>query len=145
MLFRSTNLNYSMTNEQLDIIIPEQWINRDALAYPIIIDPIVTVTDSLDQASIAGSGYTATFATGGCPYNLPIVVPANITVTDIRWSFCYMTGTNPSCWLEDGAIDFTLDSCRSPSPGIWWTCQLPNPGTCVGTNEIGRASCRERV
>jgi gliding motility-associated-like protein len=125
-----TPLNYELKGAQLDIIIPQEWINKDPGAYPITIDPLVSGTANM---AIAGSGYNATCFTGGCVYNLPVAVPAAITVSDIRWSFNY-TATNP-CYLSDGAVTFQLGGCVSPNAaGFFWFCNLGSPGTCTGNN-----------
>ena len=123
-------LNYEMNGQQLDIIIPQEWVNRDASVYPVVIDPVVSGTANM---AISGSGYNATCFTGGCTYNLAVPVPAAITVTDIRWSFNY-TATG-LCYLSDGAVDFQLGACRSPNgAGYYWFCNLFGGGTCNGNN-----------
>lgn len=129
-----TPLQYELIGQQLDIIIPQEWINREISAYPIIIDPLVSGTANM---AIAGSGLTPTcaFIGAACSYNLAVPVPAAITVSDIRWSFTY-TGTFP-CYRQEGAVDFQLGACRSPNlPGFFWFCPTPpnTYGNCVGTN-----------
>jgi len=124
------SLNYEMNGQQLDIVIPQEWINKDASAYPIVIDPLVSGTANM---AIGGSGYNAFCFAGGCSYNLAVPVPAAITVTDIRWSFNYTAAGG--CWLQEGAVDFMLGACRSPNvAGFYWFCNLAAPGVCNGAN-----------
>lgn len=123
-------LAYELNGLQLDIIIPSEWANKEASAYPVTIDPLVSGTNNM---AITGSGYNATCFVGGCTYNLSVPVPAAITVTDVRFSFNY-NAINP-CWLNDGAMDFMLGACKSPAaPGFFWFCNLASPGTCNGNN-----------
>lgn len=123
-------LNYELEGSVLDIIIPQEWINRDPSVYPIIIDPLVSGTANM---AIGGSGYNAVCFTGGCAYNLPVLVPAAITISDIRWTFNY--NAVGACWLNDGAVDFQLGACRSPNvAGFFWFCNLVGGGTCNGNN-----------
>jgi gliding motility-associated-like protein len=125
-----SSLDYQLNGQQLDIIIPQEWINRDAANYPVVIDPLISGTANM---AIGGSGYNATCFTGGCSYNLAVPVPAAITVTDIRWSFNYTAAGG--CWLQEGAVDFQLGACRSPNlPGFFWFCNLAGAGTCNGNN-----------
>ncbi len=123
-------LSYQLDGLQLDIVVPQEWINRDIASYPVTIDPLVSGTNNM---AITGSGYNAFCWAGGCVYNMAVPVPAAITVTDIRFSFSY-NATNP-CWLNDGAMDFNLGACRSPVPAnFYWFCNLASPGTCNGNN-----------
>lgn len=124
------DLAYELNGLQLDIIIPTEWVNKNATSYPVTIDPLVSGTNNM---AITGSGYNATCFVGGCTYNLSVPVPAAITVTDVRFSFSYVA-TNP-CWLNDGAMDFLLGACKSPAPaGFFWFCNLASPGNCNGNN-----------
>jgi len=125
------NLSYEFDGDQVDIIIPEEWFNRDAAAFPVTIDPLFQGTNAM---AITGSGYNFTCFTGGCAYNLAVPVPAGITVTDIRWTFNY-TASGFLCYRSDGAVDFTLGSCRSPNAaGFYWFCNVASAGACNGNN-----------
>ncbi|MBL4706538.1 MAG: hypothetical protein JKY54_18560, partial [Flavobacteriales bacterium] len=118
-------------NNELDLIIPLNWLNAPTTQYPVTIDPLVSTNTTL--AGIGGSGYNAACFTGGCSYSMNANVPNNITITDVRWSFNYLA--QGSCWLSDGAIDFNILGCRSPSSaGFYWFCNLNSPGTCSGSN-----------
>ncbi len=126
--------SYRINNNYLDVAVPVNWITHYLQLYDeLVIDPIVTSTNTLAQASITGSGYNATCFTGYCTYNLTVPTPANATVTDISWSFNYRA-TSP-CFRSEGAITLYLGSCRSPGPAnFYWFCNNPSAGDCNGSN-----------
>lgn len=96
----------------------------------------VTTNNTLPQASITGTKRYNPCGFGDptpCSYNLTVMTPANATITDIRWSFNYRA--LGACWLNDGAVDFTYNGCRSPgAPGFYWFCNSIGAGTCTGNN-----------
>ena len=127
------DFNYQTSDNQLRLVIPIKWITDNIHQLPLVIDPIVTSSNFLAQASINGSGYNATCFNGFCSYFLTVPTPANAVLTDVQWSFNYIA-TSP-CWLSDGAVSFFRGTCRSPSnSNFFWFCNLNSPGTCTGTN-----------
>jgi len=129
-----TEADYRINNNQLDVVVPVSWITHYLTLYnELIIDPVVTSSNTLAQASITGSGYNATCFVGYCSYFLTVPTPANATVTDIAWTFNYRA-TSP-CWRSEGAITLYLGSCRSPGPAnFYWFCNLNSTGDCTGSN-----------
>lgn len=125
---------YSLDGSSMHIIVPVDYINKYISSTHVIIDPVVTSTNTLAQASIGGSMYNASCNfTNSCNYNLSVNSPANAMVTDIQWSFVYIA--QGACWLEDGAIRIAYGACLSPATaGFYWFCNQANPGTCTGTN-----------
>ncbi len=122
-------------NNVLDIALPGSYLNKPTLAYPIIIDPLVSTNTT---TTINGSTYlTALTATSGCPYANAANTPANCTVTDIQFQFQY-TAVAPN-WVEYAGSFFYKGACRSPGTlafGNVWTCGPPGgigPGTCTAT------------
>lgn len=125
---------YRINSNHLGVVVPYNWINENIDKYQLIVDPLVTGTNTLAQASILGSQYNASCNfTNSCNSTLVVARPANATVTDVQWTFNYnATGL---CWREDGAVRFTAGSCVSPSAaGFYWFCNLPSAGSCTGTN-----------
>ncbi len=126
---------YVLNNNTMDIRVPFSWIDENIDDYALVVDPIVTGTATLAQASITGSRYNASCGfTNSCDYNLTVASPANATITDVSWTFTYSaTGL---CWLEDGAIRISSAGCISPSvAGYYWFCNAIGGGTCTGTNQ----------
>ncbi|MEN9303995.1 MAG: hypothetical protein RL264_2424 [Bacteroidota bacterium] len=123
---------YEIQNNKYQIIIPKNLIQNSLdLGKKFIIDPTVTSSNTLAQASIAGSGYNATCFNGFCSYNLSVPTPANATVTNVQWTFNYIA-TSP-CWMSDGANTFYLGTCRSPNQtNLFWFCNNNSSGTCNG-------------
>ncbi len=122
-------LGYNIKNNILDIIIPGNYLNRPASAYPIVIDPLVTASTA---SAVGGSSYSPGL-TVSCNYVNAATVPPNVQVTDVRWSFNYVA--SGGALLLNGAMDFMYGTCRSPNAGgIFWFCNLASAGTCTGTN-----------
>ena len=125
-------LQYHTGSKGLDIALPGSYLNRAASSYPVVIDPLVSLATS---SAVTGSTYSAAW-TVGCPYLNPATVPANVTVTDIQFSFTYKA--QGGAWLEEGASDFNLSTCRSPTgptglTGSYWYCLAASAGTCAST------------
>jgi trimeric autotransporter adhesin len=121
-------LEYRINGNTLDIALPGNFLNRSASAYPVIIDPLVSTTST---TTVTGSTYSPTWTTG-CSYTNAATVPAKTTVTDVQFSFQYVT--SGGALLRNGAFDFRLGTCRSPTPtALFWNCNDSLTGTCTGT------------
>src|SRR3989338_3104521 len=125
---------YRINGNSVDIVVRYDWINDNIDEYQMVVDPVVTGTNTLAQASILGSQYNASCNfTNSCNATLGVPRPANATITDVQWSFNYLA--QGSCWMEDGATRYAVGGCVSPSTaGFYWFCNLANPGTCTGSN-----------
>lgn len=121
---------YFLEGNTLVTSVPVEWIQKYVSRTHVIIDPLVSSSNTLAQGSITGSQYNGTCNfTNSCNQNLSVNTPANATLTDVFWSFTYIA--QGACWLEDGALRFTTGACISPSQaGFYWYCQLAQPGTC---------------
>lgn len=125
---------YQINKNQLGIVIPRAWLEQSLLLGNVIIDPLVTSTNTLAQAAITGSRYDpiCNFSLS-CDYTLNVNTPPAAVFTDVLINFDYLA--QGACWMEDGATRFTLGGCVSPNlAGFYWYCQDPNPGTCTGAN-----------
>jgi gliding motility-associated-like protein len=125
-------VEYDLFENNFGIYIPRSFIQNSLNSGKnFIIDPTVTSTNTLAQASITGSGYNATCFNGFCSYNLTVPTPANATITDVQWSFVYMAYS--PCWMQEGANTFFLGTCRSPGQNnLYWYCNQAATGTCTG-------------
>jgi len=122
-------LEYYINGNTLDIALPGNFLNRPASAYPVIIDPLVSIATT---STVNGSTYSSGWTTG-CTYTNPATVPAKVTVTDVQFTFQYVT--SGGALLSNGAFDFKLGTCRSPSPTtLYWNCNSLLTGTCTGTD-----------
>ncbi|MBN8782910.1 MAG: gliding motility-associated C-terminal domain-containing protein [Terrimonas ferruginea] len=124
---------YDISDGVMDMIVPAYWINKYIGQHELVIDPLVTASNTLAQASITGSAYSAACFTAYCSYNLNVTRPASFNIEDIRWTFSYIaTG---SCWMYDGAVTFRSGTCNSPgAAGNYWFCNGIGTGTCSGNN-----------
>lgn len=133
-------LHYAIQDQALDVIVPYSLISKYDGKRKLIIDPLVSGSATLAQASILGSMYNASCNfVNSCNYNLVVPTPANATFTNVLWSFAYVATFNlftiNDCWMEDGAVRFATGACLSPAAaGFFWFCNNPAAGTCTGTN-----------
>jgi len=127
-------LNYQLENNRLGIVVPMSLITSNLPGRELVIDPLVTSSNTLAMVSITGSMYNASCNfTNSCNYNLTVNTPANATLTNVLWTFTYSAAG--LCWLEDGAVRFTTGGCVSPGgAGFYWFCNAVGGGTCAGTN-----------
>lgn len=126
---------YELNGNHLRIAVSDAWIEEKLAQYgELIIDPLVSSSNSLAQASITGSMYNSSCGfTNSCDYNLTVPTPANAQLTDVLWTFSYTAAG--LCWMEDGAVRFATGSCVSPSQaGYYWFCNSIGTGTCDGVN-----------
>ncbi len=112
----------------LDIELPGTYLNKPAASYPVVIDPLVTQATNV---VVNGASYNATWAAlQGCLYTNPANTPINCTVTDIQFSFEYVSNVG----MRFCAFSFYKGACRSPGSaggGLSWSCNNPAAGTCT--------------
>lgn len=129
---QSITLNYAHSGNNLDVIVPMDWININISKGALVIDPLVTGTATLAQAAVTGSQFNASCNfDNSCDYPLTIPTPAQAIFTDVTFLFDYRTKS--TCRLNDGAMKVSIGSCVSPSgAGFFWLCNSPLAGTCGG-------------
>lgn len=115
---------FAFSGNQLDYFVPVNWLNNPSTLYPVTLDPLVYSSDSIDQASILGSGFTQVCGTLGCGYFIDsIMTPANCEITGIATYFSYLA--NLPCIRDDGGFDVTMTNPAASS------CTTRN-FTCLG-------------
>ena len=126
---------YDVHANMIDVQVGYSWINENIGSYQLVVDPLVTGTATLAQASITGSRYNASCNfDNSCDYNLTVASPANATITDLTFSFSYTA--SGLCWREDGAMRIATGGCVSPSAtGFYWFCNLMSGGICNAVNQ----------
>ncbi len=125
-------LEYSIgENNAVDIVLPGSFLKKPKASYPIVIDPLISTAPGTSTV-VNGCTYNAGWTAGiGCSYMNVATTPANVTVTDIQFSFEY---TSLTAGLEYGAFSFYKGGCRSPGTaagGLSWSCLTPLTGTCT--------------
>lgn len=130
----NTPILYNLENNNIEMKLGYNWLNETLKHGKLVIDPIVTGTNTLAQIAITGSLYnTSCNFDNSCDYNLTVPAPANATFDDVFWTFEYIA--QGICWLEDGATRFSTGTCVSPSQnGFFWFCNQIGGGTCAGNN-----------
>ncbi|MBL0103439.1 MAG: PKD domain-containing protein [Bacteroidetes bacterium] len=116
-----------------DVLTPLSWLNDNGRKYPVIIDPLVSVTGTVAAAVIAGTKYSAVCWTNSCDYNMSVLTPAFATVYNIIGSFEYRTAG--VCLVKDGGFSMEMSgTCNAPTGALpVWTNQGPSgqlPGVC---------------
>jgi hypothetical protein len=132
--FNSSALYYQLLNNKFEQHISTSWLVDTSTVYPISVDPVVTNSNTLLQASISGSGLNNTGSfVGFCPYNLSVPRPANTTLNNVLWTFSYIAQNGAR--RNEGAVRFTTGACISPSTtGFFWFCNVNTAGVCTGSN-----------
>ncbi|MNJ85638.1 PKD domain protein [compost metagenome] len=127
---------YNIHSNMIDVLVDYSWINENIGSYQLVVDPLVTGTATLAQASITGSRYNGSCDfTNSCDYNLVVPCPANATFTDLTFSFTYIAN-GTTCWLQDGAMRIATGGCVSPSAaGFYWFCNAIGGGNCSAANQ----------
>jgi gliding motility-associated-like protein len=126
----SITVEYLLEGNKLVMDVPVDWIKKYIDHTDVIIDPLVTSSNTLAQASITGSMYNASCGwTNSCNYNLSVNTPPNSTLTNALFSFNYRaTGI---CLLSDGAFQIQSGACVTAG---YWSCNTAGTGTCSSTN-----------
>jgi gliding motility-associated-like protein len=119
-------------SRSLDILVPGSWLSRPEAAYPVVIDPLLA--DSASVTALASEyASSCTSPTGGCIYTVQVPVPPAVTVTDLFFSYRFVTDS--PAFLNNGALDFRINNCGIP---YYWRCDLPivgpRSGFCYGTH-----------
>lgn len=129
------SLFYRKTNAGMDMLVDLNWLNTASLQYPVTVDPTISTSGSLAQASCSQSRYNGSCNfTNSCDYLLTVATPANTTITDLQWTFTYFAN-GTACYLQDGAIKIAYGACISPAAsGYYWFCNAIGGGNCAGTN-----------
>jgi|GEM_PF-3878532 len=130
---QKTLLDYRVPDSKsLDILIPGSWLSRPEAAYPVVIDPLLQDSNSI---AAVGTEYASSCnsPTGGCIYVNPVPVPPAVTVTDLFFSFRFVTDS--PAFLNTGAFEFKINACGN---SLFYSCQLPSSGPrsgfCFGTH-----------
>lgn len=126
------SLEYLLDSSSISIRVPFDLINLSE--GPLVVDPLVSGTNTLQQAAIIGSQYNASCNfDNSCDYSLTVPLPANATFTDILFNFDYQA--LGFCGRSDGATRIRTGSCVSPSQlNFFWFCNLITQGLCQGIN-----------
>jgi len=127
---------YTVENNALSLHVNRNYIeNILNSGRSLIVDPVVTGTNTLAQANILGSMYNPSCNFNDyCDYDVTVNFPPNATITDATADFSF--SAIGACIMPDGAMRFTMGSCISPDlPNYFWMCNNnPVPGNCNGNN-----------
>lgn len=123
-------LNYTFTGTGLNISIPKNWLLSSETVYPVVIDPLVTSTNTYGVSAL-NFRYNGAWCglSGSCNYNLSVSRPANSTLTNVVLNAQYIS--SGSCWRSEAAYKIQGPCGISPSAtNTFWTCNNTSAGTC---------------
>jgi hypothetical protein len=123
------SLAYQLDGNKIEYYVPMTYLNDPARVFPVHVDPLLTTSNTVAQASI-GSGLLNNGAwLDGCDYFMNVTSPADVTITDIIWKFDYRAV--PNAPMRDGGVLFYYNGCRSPMPATnFWFCNTVSSGNC---------------
>jgi hypothetical protein len=123
----AADIAYNIDGLNLEMIIPNSYISKYIGHGSVIIDPLVTGTNSY-AASTIGSKYNASCSySNSCDYTMSVSTPAGATFTDVKWSFAVLASS--PCGLSNGVWNIRTGTCV---PGYIWFCS-GGAGACGGT------------
>ncbi|MFT3823557.1 MAG: gliding motility-associated C-terminal domain-containing protein [Chitinophagaceae bacterium] len=121
-------MEYEVYNNGMNVVVPRKWINDNIGKHLLVIDPLVSATNSLAAAAMASMYNSNCLFSGACNYTLDVVQPAATTITDVNSDFSMLA--NSPCLLSDGAFQIYLNGCISPASGRVWICNYASTGAC---------------
>ncbi len=129
-----TTLAYAIMDQSVDVMVPFTWIDAHIHNSFLVIDPVVTGTETTLEVSLIGSMYnTSCTFTNSCNYFMDVTFPPYATIINTTTDFNYKTVG--ACLFNDGATRYLSGNCVSPAlPTYYWFCNTTNQGTCTGTN-----------
>ncbi|CAN5653569.1 hypothetical protein BH11BAC1_BH11BAC1_01650 [soil metagenome] len=123
------DMSFSLQSDKLSYFVPLSWLNDEATIYPVVIDPFVSTSDSLPEASITGSGFTAQCDTAGCSYFINnFNVPPDCQITEIATYYSYVA--NLPCVRDDGGFGITMTTPLGSCSTRHFTCLGGVQGAC---------------
>jgi len=132
---------YFIDGNSMEIAVPVEWIKKLISYTDVVIDPLVSSSATLPQASILGTNraswpqYSCVVTNPSCNYNLNVTTPPNATITDVQFTFAYLASLANGCWMSDGATRISTGTCMAPSLATnYYYCNVTNSGTCTATN-----------
>ncbi|MEO6884536.1 MAG: T9SS type A sorting domain-containing protein, partial [Bacteroidia bacterium] len=141
-VLNSYQSGYVFNNNTLDIYTPLSFINSPNRQYPVVIDPTVTNTGTLLQASVSGADKNDNGGFG-CANTIAVPAPIQCTITDVQFYTPFQSVFNYDvCGRNSGIYAGTiikLGSCTSPgtAPASIYGCNSHNlPCNCVGTLDV---------
>lgn len=124
--------NYRIEKNVTDIEIPGEWILNPNNSWPLIIDPLVSASNTKLFSTMLYSGYNAICYTGYCSYFMDVPVPPKATITDVTFLYAYLARS--PCAKDFGGFRIYSGNCVSPAPppatGGTWRCRDGLPGLC---------------
>jgi hypothetical protein len=116
---------FTFDDRKIEYYVPVNWLNSELTKYPVTLDPSVFSGDTLLQASIQSSGYSAVCGTQGCSYAMNnVMVPPGGTYRIFSY-FAYLASL--PCTRQEGGFEITVTN-----PGTGSTCSTGNC-SCLGS------------
>ena len=127
-------LNYNYTGSKLTLSVPGNWLSAQNTVYPLVIDPLVSSTNTYSWSAL-NFFYNGAWcgASGSCNYNLSLSRPLNSTLTDVRFNAEYISSSD--CWRNEAAFKIVGPCGISPAGAtIFWNCNATSGGSCQASD-----------
>ncbi|MDP4273836.1 MAG: FISUMP domain-containing protein [Bacteroidota bacterium] len=120
-----TSLNYALSDNELSLTIESSYLNKYLPEGSVILDPLVSTTNRIDQAEISGSMDCGS-PDNSCNYSLQVPTPVASTITGVYFKFGFQTVgqalnrngfwsiSSGSCKLNCGANPDSTKAYNSP-------------------------------
>jgi len=102
------DLPYSLSSDTLLLPVSVSYVDSQLVKGQVVIDPLVTATDSITESSITGSMDCGS-ASNSCNYVLQVPTPAAATITGISFQFGFRTVGTAA--VKDGTLGVKLGNC----------------------------------
>lgn len=120
---------YKTAGNEVSFSVDTTYLNQFLSHEAVIIDPLVTASNTLAQSSIT-SMYNSTCSYNNyCDHRMAVTRPAGITLTDVQFTFGVLA-TLP-CKRENAVFGFTSGGAGSCWNGFWY-CIDTGAGSCAG-------------
>ena len=135
------SIAYRAKPHELSMLVPAAELNLLLSESDVIIDPFISIVNSINLSDILGSRYNADCSQNStCNYQLTMPGLPGATVIDVSYSFSYLA--TPPCMLKDGAFNIVSGACAATK----LTASTPDnygPGAAVGVSIFSEfpASC----
>ena len=118
--------DYTINNNRLSFSLDASYINTHLASGNIIIDPLVSASNTLAESSITGSMNCGSY-TNYCSYPLNVPTPPKATFTDVAFQFGFYA--NSPSGENQGHFSMTSGTCSSGEYSVVDPTVNTGPGT----------------
>lgn len=122
-------LTYQTAGNEVSFSVDTAYLGHFLPGEAVIIDPLVTGTNTLAQSSITSMYNSTCNYNNYCNHQMAVTRPAGITLTDVQFTFGVIA-TLP-CKRQNAVFAFTSGGAGTCFNGLWY-CTDTGVGSCAG-------------